>query len=128
MTPSPLTAIYGNWTRPSYERRVRGTAKDPTFLWGSAGLTQNFGPDKDLVLHIRNDTFGNPVTLGTQVTSGTQTQTPTSYGSLLPAECISIPLQGLSGVFAYPTVSISKVPGRPANPVSESVVACLITS
>jgi hypothetical protein len=113
MTPSPLTAIYGNWTRPSYERRVRATAKDPTFLWGSAGLTQNFGPDKDLVLHIRNDTFGQQIVIGTQVTSATKTQTQTPYGSLNPAECVSISLQGLSGVYATCE--------------TESVVACLIT-
>jgi hypothetical protein len=107
---SPLTAVYDNWTRPSYERRVRGTAQDPTYLWGSAGITQDFSSDKLLVVHIRNNTFGQQVTLGTQVASGTQTP----YGSLQPAECISIPLQGLSGIFATCE--------------TESVVACLITS
>jgi hypothetical protein len=112
---SPLTAVYDNWTRPSYERRVRGTAQDPTYLWGSAGITQNFSSDKPLILHIRNNTFGQQVTLATQAASGTQTPgTPTPYGTLQPAECISIPLQGLSGIFATCE--------------TESVVACLITS
>ena len=116
MTSAPLTALYDNWTRPNYERRVRqtSTSPGPTFLWGSAGITQNLSADKPLVLHLRNDTFGQQITLGTQVTSATQTQTQTSYGSLQPAECISIPLQGLSGVFATCD--------------TESVVACLITS
>jgi hypothetical protein len=106
---SPLTALYDNWTRPSYERRVRGTVQD-IYLWGSAGITQNFSSDKPLIMHIRNNTFGQQVTLGTQVASGAQTP----YGSLQPAECISIPLQGLSGIFATCE--------------TESVVACVITS
>jgi hypothetical protein len=112
MTAAPLTALYDNWTRPNYERRVRA-AQDPIFLWGSATITQNLDSEKSLVLHIRNDTFGAPISLGVQVSSG-QTQTPTSYGSLQPAECLSIPLQGLSGVFA--------------SCATESVVACLITA
>jgi hypothetical protein len=114
MTTSQLKALFDKWTRPSYERRVRGTAKDPTYLWGSAKITQNLGSDQLLVLHIRNDTFGQEVTLGTQIASGKKKQTQTSYGSLQPAECISIPLQGLSGVFATCD--------------TESVVVCLITS
>jgi hypothetical protein len=109
MTPSLLTAIYADWTRPNYERRVRGTPQTPTYLWGSAGITQNFSSTRPLILHIRNDTFGDQVTLGTQVASGTQT----AYGSLQPAECISIPLEGLSGIFATCD--------------TESVVACVIT-
>ena len=109
MTPSPLNAVYANWTRPSYERRVRGTKKEPTYLWGSAGITQDFNSSKPVLLHIRNDTFGQPVALGTQVASGTQTP----YGSLQPAECISIPLQGHSGIFATCD--------------TESIVACVIT-
>jgi hypothetical protein len=89
---SPLTAVYDNWTRPSYERRVRGTAQDPTYLWGSAGITQNFSSDKPLIVHIRNNTFGQQITLATQAASGTQTP----YGSLQPAECICRACQGSS--------------------------------
>ena len=118
MSDSLLTGLYDNWTRPSYERRVRGTeTMNPTYLWGSARITQNFSSDKPLVLHIRNDTFGQPIVLTTQVASGSQT----SYGSLQPAECVSIPLQGLSGVFAYPDTK--SVPNA-----TESIVACVITS
>ncbi len=67
MTTGPLTALYDNWTRPNYERRVRPirtvsgltiTVSGPTFLWGSAGITQNLSSEKPLVLHIRNNTFG----------------------------------------------------------------------
>ena len=113
MTAGLLTGIYDNWTRPSYERKVRGTAENPTYLWGSAGIIKNLGDAKPLFLHIRNDTFGQEITLGAQVTSATKTQTQTSYGTLQPAECVSIPLQGLSGVFATCN--------------TESVVACVIT-
>jgi hypothetical protein len=108
MTTSPLTTVYDHWTHPSYERRVRLT---PTYLWGSHGITQNIAFDKPLILHIRNGTFGQPVTIAiTQVGAAT----PTSYGTLQPAECISIPMQDLSGVYA--------------TCATESVVACVIAS
>ncbi len=49
-----------------------------------------------LVLHIRNDTFGEPITLGTRVASGAST----TLGVIEPGECVSLPLETLSGVFA----------------------------
>jgi hypothetical protein len=107
MRESPLTDIYDRWSRPSYEVRVRGTAV-PTYLWGSAGLTENIKFSKPLLLHIRNDLFGEAITFGTQVSSGTQT----TIGTLQRGECVSIPVQDISGVFATCTL--------------ESVVACLI--
>jgi hypothetical protein len=79
-------------TRASYEVRVRGT----TFLWGSAGITVNATFDKPLLLHIRNNVFGETVTVGTQVAGGAQT----TLGTLQPGECLSIPIQDISGVFA----------------------------
>jgi hypothetical protein len=121
MNASPLSALYDRWSRPSYERRVRGPATPPTpavptlppltFLWGSAGITKNISFDKPPILHIQNDLFGDAVTFGTMA-SGTQTE----IGILQPGECVSIPLgisgQGITGVYATcPT---------------ESVVACLI--
>jgi hypothetical protein len=78
--------------RLSYEVRVRGTL----YLWGSAGITQNTSYTSPLLLHIRNDEHGEVVTLGTQVAAGTQT----TYGTLQPGECYSIPIQQISGVFA----------------------------
>jgi hypothetical protein len=107
MNNSPLTEIYDRWTRPSYEVRVRGTA--PMFLWGSAGITENLTFDKPLILHIRNETLGEAVTFGTRVASGTQKK----IGTLQPGECVSIPVQDVSGVFA--------------SCVLESTVACVIT-
>jgi hypothetical protein len=104
MNDSPLTAIYDRWTHPSYEVRVRGTK----YLWGSAGLTQNMTFDRPLVLHVRNDLFGETITLGTQVAGGPQT----TLGTLDPGECASIPVQDISGVFATCT--------------QESVVSCVI--
>jgi len=104
MYDSPLMSIYDRWTQPSYELRVRGTM----FLWGSAGLKENLSFDKPLLLHVRNDVFGEVIKLGTQVASGTQTP----LGSLQPGECVSIPLQGISGVYASCEL--------------ESKVACLV--
>jgi hypothetical protein len=104
MRSSPLTSLFDRWSHPSYEIRVRGT---PIFLWGSAGITQNFS--QPLTLHIRNDLFGQQISLTTCVASGAQT----AIGKLQPGECVSIPLQGLSGVSANCAQY-------------ESVVACLI--
>jgi hypothetical protein len=104
MRSSPLMSVYDHWTQPSYEIRVRGTA----YLWGSAGLTKNLSFDKPLVLHIRNDVFGVQIALGTEIASGTKTD----LGTLEPGECVSIPVQDLSGVYA--TCAL------------ESNVACLI--
>lgn len=106
MRTSPLTTLYDSWTQPSYEVRVRGTK--PMYLWGSAGVTENIKFDKPLLLHIRNDVFGEVITFGTQVASGTQT----TIGTLQPGECVSIPVQDISGVFA--------------TCVLESTLACLI--
>jgi hypothetical protein len=109
MDGSPLTSVFDRWTHPSYERRVRGASTPPSnYLWGSAGITNNIPPfDKPLILHIRNDLFGDAVTFGT-LASGVQTE----IGTLQPGECVSIPLQNISGVYATcPT---------------ESVIACLI--
>lgn len=95
MQSSALTSTYDRWTQPSYEVRVRGTAP-PTYLWGSAGVTENISFSKPLLLHVRNDLFGEAITLGTQIASGSQT----TIGTLKPGECLTIPLQDISGVFA----------------------------
>lgn len=92
MRASPLMDVYDHWTQPSYEVRVRGTM----YLWGSAGVTQNIKFAKPLVLHICNDVYGEVITFGTQVATGTQK----TIGNLKPGECVSIPVQSISGVFA----------------------------
>jgi len=104
MRASPLTSLFDGWSHPSYEIRVR---QDPIYLWGSAGITQDFS--QPLTLHIRNDLFGQQISLATKVASGVQTP----IGTLQPGECVSIPLQGLSGVSATCAQY-------------ESVVACLV--
>ena len=112
MRTSPLTSIYDNWTQPSYEVRVRGIPAlplAPTFLWGSAGINVNISFDKPLVLHVRNNPVGEPVNFGTVASGG---QTP--MGTLQPGECVSIPLQNVTGIFA--------------TCATESTVACLIKS
>lgn len=77
-----------------YKVKVRATM----FLWGSAGLTQNvsFPQTFLLVLHIRNDQFGEPVTFGTQSIDGTHN----TIGTLNAGESCSIPIQNIMGVFA----------------------------
>ena len=104
MRGSSLPTDYDRWPHASYEQRVRGT----TYLWGSAGIAQNIAFDKPLLLHVRNDTFGEPITFGTQLANGTKT----TIGTLGPGECVSVPLQKISGVFATCTL--------------ESNVCCLI--
>jgi hypothetical protein len=106
MSSSPLMSVYDRWTQPSYERRVRGTV----YLWGSAGVTKNLSFGRPLVLHIRNDVFGAAITVGTAVSSGAHTL----IGTLQAGECLSIPVQDISGVYASCEL--------------ESSVACLIKS
>lgn len=78
--------------RWDYKVRVRGTA----YLWGSAGLGRDVTFPSPLLLHIRNDTFGEPITFGTQTAGGPLT----TLGALQPGEQFSIPIQQISGVFA----------------------------
>ncbi|MGF6870593.1 hypothetical protein OKW35_000047 [Paraburkholderia sp. MM5477-R1] len=105
--------------RPAYEVRVRGPgAATPDqwpwpgidFLWGSLGIPNPVSFDKPLILHIRNDVFGEDVTFGTLV-NGTKTQ----IGTLQPGECASIQVSKISGVYAT------------CEPGLDSVVACIIT-
>jgi hypothetical protein len=106
MNASSLTSVFDRWSRPSYERRVRGM-DPPTYLWGSAGISQPIPFDKPLILHIRNDVLGETIAI-TTVAGGSQT----TIGTILAGECVSIPVQGMTGVFA--TCAL------------ESVVGCLI--
>jgi hypothetical protein len=89
---SPSATDSDLWPHPSYEVRVRGTI----YLWGSAGITKNIKFDKPILLHVRNDPFGEAITFGTQVAAGTHT----TIGTLQAGECVSIPVQDISGVFA----------------------------
>jgi hypothetical protein len=92
VSTSSTEAFSDRWSQPSYEVRVRGSG----FLWGSAGLVQDLTFPQPVVLHLRNDLFGEAITLGTRVAAGTQT----NLGTLQPGECVSIALQGISGVVA----------------------------
>jgi hypothetical protein len=96
-----LTSVFDRWAHPSYERRVRplppvtpgGPPPSPTFLWGSAGISNNINFDKPPILHIRNDLFGDIVTFGTAASGVVQPP----IGTLQPGECVSIPLQSTRG-------------------------------
>jgi hypothetical protein len=92
------------WNAPAYTVKVRGLR----FLWGSAGLTQNLKFEKAFILHIANDLAGEPVTIGTRVAAGTKTE----LGTIKPGECLSVPVNDISGVYAECTL--------------DSVVHCLI--
>jgi hypothetical protein len=85
---------YSHWNQPSYEVKVRGERE--THLWGSAGITNDITFDKPLLLHIHNDLFGEKITFGTRKASGTKE----TIGTLEPGECVSILIQGITGVFA----------------------------
>ncbi|NUK25997.1 hypothetical protein [Streptomyces lunaelactis] len=74
----------------SYIIHVRGK----TYVWGSSGLTVVL--TWPLLLVINNDALGDPIDIGSEATGSTQT----SYGTLQPGECWTVPLQGLRGVFA----------------------------
>jgi hypothetical protein len=113
MREAPLTSVFDRWTRPSYERRVRGSTS-ATYLWGSAGIIGPINFDKPLTLHIRNDVFGQPISLST---TASNSATPTALGTLQPGECVSIPVQNISGVTAICTAT--------SDPL-ESMVACII--
>lgn len=81
---------------PTYSVRVRG---DAVYLWGSGGLTENITLPSPLLLHVRNDLFGEPVQLGTEsVSNAGRVRSP--LGVLDHGQCVSIPIQSMSGVYA----------------------------
>ena len=88
-SPSSVPVAEGRY---DYCVRVRGTV----YLWGSGGVTRNMTFPNPLLLHISNDTFGEPVTLSTETSAGA----PTILGTLQAGEHFTIPIQGLSGVVA----------------------------
>ncbi|GEO02917.1 hypothetical protein AAE02nite_05810 [Adhaeribacter aerolatus] len=104
MRTSSSGIMYNRWTEPSYEIKVRGTMN----LWGSFGIKKNIVFEKQLLLHIHNDLFGEPISLGTQTASGPEED----IGTLNRGEFVTIPLNEISRVFA----SCKK----------ESTVCCLI--
>ncbi|MEU4644294.1 hypothetical protein [Micromonospora sp. NPDC023814] len=75
----------------SYIVKVRGK----TYVWGSDRLSVNL--TWPLLLVINNDALGDPIDLGSEATGpGGQT----SFGSLQPGQCWTVPLLGLRAVFA----------------------------
>ena len=75
-----------------YRRRVR----NPVYLWGSAGLTEDAKFNRPPILHIHNDVFGEQITISTRKADGTTD----SLGTLEAGECISVAIDKISGVFA----------------------------
>jgi hypothetical protein len=64
-----------------------------TYLWGSSGVAVDL--NIPLLLVIRNDRWGDSISLGSDAGAG-----PTSLGTLQPGECWTVPLFGLRGVHA----------------------------
>ncbi len=89
---SPLAPAFDHRPHASYEVRVRGVHM---YLWGSAGILVDVAFSSPLMLHVRNNVFGQPIALYTQTTSST-----TSLGTLQPGETYTIPIQNMSGVYA----------------------------
>jgi hypothetical protein len=69
--------------------------RDEMYLWGSNSITVNLA--WPLLLVIRNEDIGDPVTIGTETTSADSRKT---FGTLQPGECYTIPLLNIRGVFA----------------------------
>ena len=72
----------------SYLVKVRGK----TYAWGSSDL--RVGLKLPLILVIHNDAIGDAV----EVTSEKNTGSPMVLGHIQPAQCWTIPLEGLRGV------------------------------
>ena len=74
----------------SFEVKIRQTV----YLWGSSQISTNL--QWPLLLILRNDLFGEPISIATHVSGGESKQ----LGTLNPGECYTISLLGLSGVSA----------------------------
>ncbi len=84
-----------DWNQLSYTMRVRASL-GTVYLWGSAGITQNITFASPLLLHIRNDLIGETITIGTATGGVAQP----AIGTLQAGECMSLPLQNVTGVWA----------------------------
>jgi hypothetical protein len=104
------------WDHLSYRVRVRSNGT--VALWGTLATTaQPITLPAALICHIHNDESGQPVNVGTQAGAPTGTPTETSYGTLQPGGCISIPVQSISAVTASCT-----------NNTTTTVTCCIKTS
>ena len=121
-TSSPMAAISTQWIRPSYEVRVRGPGVGPgpwswpgiNFLWGSPNIANPIQFDKPLVLHIRNDLFGEDVTFGTLVGAADYRHKDPNWESSGLASAFRVQVQNVSGIYATCAQGL------------ESVVGCII--
>jgi hypothetical protein len=75
-----------------YRIRVRGTV----YLWGSSEINQDLTFPQPLILHVRNETLGEDVSLSIASSAGA----PADIGTLSAGQSLSIPLQDLTGVIA----------------------------
>jgi hypothetical protein len=78
--------------RFSGRRRIRGGM----YIWGSQGVTADMHFQTPLVLHIRNDVFGEQITVSTEKADGTRTV----IGALEAGENLSISIQDIRGIYA----------------------------
>jgi hypothetical protein len=66
------------------------------YIWGSAGITSDLHFPAPLILYLRNDAFGEPVTIRTETADGTST----TIGTLDAGEYLAVPIQDIRGVAA----------------------------
>jgi len=69
--------------------------KSPAYLWGGADVEEPF--NGSLVLTVRNDEIGEPVTVKKHSDSSTPIKT---IALLKPGETFSVSLKGLKGILA----------------------------
>ena len=93
--PQPLVHHAQPRTEDAREYYVR-VRHHRVFLWGSAGIGIDVKFSPPPVLHIWNDTFGEPIAIGTRKANGAER----ALGELRPGEHFSIELHDISGVFA----------------------------
>jgi hypothetical protein len=94
--PSQLFTQHARPSTSDDAREYNVRVRDKIYLWGSAGIKVDVRFTPPPVLHIWNDTFGEPITIGTLKANGAHK----TLGTLKPGEHFSIELHDISGVFA----------------------------
>jgi hypothetical protein len=107
-----------------YTVKVRGTADKPMYLWGSDGISVSL--QWPLLLTVRNDVLGEPITIGTLKIIAEGEVGPKTIGTLRPGESYTIPLVGLIGVLAFCTPDPNAPPPGPNTQPIDSSVQCML--
>lgn len=94
MDSAPASSHTGRAPDPEcrfgHRRRIRGT----TYIWGSHGIAKDLTFPSPLVLYLRNDAFGETITIRTEKANGTTAV----IGTLEAGDYLSLPIQDIRGV------------------------------